>query len=192
MSIGLFLMEPATIITTAETGETARSRLPARPIGMDTASTLIPAAAASGTMSGTIAKNSAVPEPESSAMSAVRPTRISGSTKPIPEPDRPVIAFCSSVIRPMDLRPTTNTEAATNSATIGIAPPMPLKKDSVPARVSLPLRVRMSSQIMAITKERMEASSTLRSIFAPVVEVMTNTMRSMTIGSSGKIAYTVR
>lgn len=38
MSIGLFLMEPATIITTAETGETARSRLPARPIGMDTAS----------------------------------------------------------------------------------------------------------------------------------------------------------
>ena len=63
ISIGLFSTEPETIITTAETGETARKRLPARPMGTEMAMGEMPAAAASAGMSGTMAKNSAVPEP---------------------------------------------------------------------------------------------------------------------------------
>ena len=70
-SMGLLFTDPATIMTTADTGETARSRLPASPIGMLTARTLIPAAAASGTIRGTMAKKRAVPLPLSSTISAV-------------------------------------------------------------------------------------------------------------------------
>ena len=55
ISNGVFFTLPATMITTADTGETARSKLPPSPSGMLSANTLIPAAAASGTISGTIA-----------------------------------------------------------------------------------------------------------------------------------------
>ena len=51
------LIVPATIKMTAATGEHARKRLPANPIGKVTASGLMFAAIASGTISGSIAKN---------------------------------------------------------------------------------------------------------------------------------------
>ena len=60
ISIGLFFTVPATIKTTSDTGDTARSKLPASPIGMLIVRTLIPVALANGTISGTIAKNRAV------------------------------------------------------------------------------------------------------------------------------------
>src|SRR5699024_5151741 len=72
---------PATINTTAATGETALNRFPARPIGTLTAIGLIPAASAKGTINGIIAKNNAIPLPLKITMSAVKPTRINGSTK---------------------------------------------------------------------------------------------------------------
>lgn len=55
-SMGLRFTDPATMTVTAATGDTARSRLPARPMGTLMARTLIPAAAARGTMRGTMAK----------------------------------------------------------------------------------------------------------------------------------------
>ena len=187
ISNGLFLTVPETIMMTPATGESSRSRLPARLIGIVTASTLMPAAAASGIISGTIAKNSAVPEPDRITISAVRPTSSSGRTKPSPPPWTPVIAFCSASIRPIDCRPTTNTDAATSRATTGIAPPMPLKKDSVSSRVLRASRVRTNSQMIAMTKDRIEASCTLMSILRPVMEVMANTTSSMMIGSNGRM-----
>ena len=55
ISNGCFFVVPATIITTADTGDTALNKFPASPIGTEIANTLIPAAVASGTIRGTIA-----------------------------------------------------------------------------------------------------------------------------------------
>lgn len=55
ISRGFALIVPATMTTTAATGDTARIRLPHSPIGMDTAMAEIPAASASGTIKGTMA-----------------------------------------------------------------------------------------------------------------------------------------
>ena len=86
ISSGSFFVVPATINTTAATGETARIKLPASPIGTDKAIGLIPAASASGTTSGTIAKNKAIPLPLKRTIRMVSATKISGKTKPKPEP----------------------------------------------------------------------------------------------------------
>ena len=69
---------------------------------------------------------------------------------------------------------------------------MPLKNASVPSSVARPLRLRISSHTMAMTKDRIEASCTLMSILRPVMEVMANTTSSMMIGSSGRMPYTTR
>ena len=55
ISIGLNLVLPATITTTADTGETALSKFPASPIGTVTAMADIPAATAKPYINGTIA-----------------------------------------------------------------------------------------------------------------------------------------
>ena len=82
ISRGSFFVLPATIITTADTGETARNKFPASPIGTVTAYGLILAAAAKGTISGTIAKNNAVPLPLNNTMIAVNKTKINGNNTP--------------------------------------------------------------------------------------------------------------
>lgn len=122
---------PAIISTTAATGDTARNKLPASPIGMEIATGLMPAASANGTIKGIMAKNNAIPLPLSKTISAVKATKISGKTKLKPCPWKFCMADCNASINPMDFKPVTNTEAATISATIGIAFPMPSKNFSV-------------------------------------------------------------
>ena len=139
-----------------------------------------------------MAKKSAVPLPLKSTIRAVSAIRISGSIKPIPLPCTPVMAFWSAVIRPMDFSPATNTLAATSSATIGMEPPIPLKKLSVCPSTSLAFLFRISSQMTAITKENSVATSTLILISIPTVFCSANTTISSRIGSRGKMAYTVR
>lgn len=93
---GFFLTEPATISTTAETGDTARNRLPARPIGMLTASTLIPGGGRQRHHQGHHG------EEERGAASAEdndesgESDQESGRTKPRPPPWMPSIAFCNA------------------------------------------------------------------------------------------------
>lgn len=186
-SRGVFWMEPETIITTADTGETARSRLPARPMGTETARTLMPAAAARGTIRGTMAKNRAVPLPLSSTMRAVRATRIRGSTKPMPLPCTPVMASCRAEMMPMEFRPLTKVVEATSRATMGMALPMPLKKASVDSRVARALRERISSQITAMTREKSTATSTLRLMVTLATDWRMNTTISSRMGSRGRM-----
>lgn len=86
IAIGSVFTVPATISTTAATGDTARNRLPESPIGTEIAIGLIPAASANGTINSTMAKIKAVPLPLRITISAVMATRISGRMKSSPFP----------------------------------------------------------------------------------------------------------
>src|SRR5699024_9860119 len=188
---GLTFNVPATINTTAATGETALNRFPARPIGTLTAIGLIPAASAKGTINGIIAKNNAIPLPLKITMSAVKPTRINGSTKSNPFPCIFSIVCCNVSISPLDCKPATKTEAATKRATTEIILPIPVKNFSVSANTSLLPLWRISSQMIASMKETNTATSTLIEIFEFVVSSTIKETNNRIIGKTGRIAYTV-
>ena len=94
---------PATIKTTAATGETALSKLPDNCIGIDKATGSIPAALDKGIIKGIIANSKAVPLPLSKTIIAVKATITIG--KSIPALLIFSIVFCIISIIPIEVRP---------------------------------------------------------------------------------------
>ena len=158
ISIGSSFVDPATILTTAETGDIALRMFPVNPTVNVNSNGEILAAAASGAYRGIIANVKAVPLPLSNTISAVRPTKMSGKT--IPDAFAVVMAVCSEFISPIAFKPLTNVVAATNNATVPIALPMPLKNESVSSNTVLPFLRLNNSQTNAIINDITETTST--------------------------------